>query len=123
MRRCLAMAAVAVLLGACASTGTKVDQAALSGFERGKTTYTEVVTALGAPSQDAVNADGARQVIYSYAQATMRPETFIPYIGPLVGGMDTKSTAVVLKFDRAGILQDYVSTTGAQGTGMGFAAH
>jgi hypothetical protein len=51
-----------------------------------------------------------------------RPESFIPYIGGLVGGMDTKSSEVSFTFDKTGILRSTASTQGQAGVGENMAA-
>jgi len=55
-------------LTSCMSMGTKVDQDKLTQFQKGKTTYAEVVQQLGKPTQSTLNSDGSRIVVYTYVQ-------------------------------------------------------
>jgi outer membrane protein assembly factor BamE (lipoprotein component of BamABCDE complex) len=119
--RAIIILAVSVLLAGCVTSGTKVDEAKLSQFERGKTTYGEVMTSLGQPSAVSTLSDGRKVAVYSYVHSQARPETFIPIIGPLVGGADAQATRVTLQFDTAGVLQSYSSTQSQSGVGMGLA--
>jgi outer membrane protein assembly factor BamE (lipoprotein component of BamABCDE complex) len=109
------------VLSACASSGHKVNPTAISQFENGKTTYEQVIAALGAPTTDVIASDGKRTFIYSYAEYKTRPETFIPYIGAFVGGSDVASSAVIFKFAANGTLVDYSSANSQRGIGLGLA--
>jgi outer membrane protein assembly factor BamE (lipoprotein component of BamABCDE complex) len=110
------------LLSACAASGVQVKEEQLQQFQTGKTTYQEVTSALGAPNFNMINADGTRTIMYTYAEAQVRPETFIPYIGPFVGGTDMRTNNVTLMFDQNGVLQNFTAAEGQTGTGMGIAS-
>jgi outer membrane protein assembly factor BamE (lipoprotein component of BamABCDE complex) len=100
--------------------GKKVDQQQLARFEKGKTTYAEVIQQLGPPTQATVHYDGSRVVIYTYAQSQVKAASFIPLAGVFLGGADTENTSVILHFDTNALLTDYAATEGrtAIGTGM-----
>jgi hypothetical protein len=93
------LGAASLALVACASTGVRVDEAAVAKFAPGKTTYGEVIQALGPPTTSIVRADGHRVILYTYAQARMRASSFVPVVGLFAGGMDAKSTNVSFEFD------------------------
>ena len=112
----------ALLLAGCVSSGVQVKEEQLSSFEAGKTTLPQVVAALGQPTNTTVLSDGSRMLGYSYVQAQARPASFIPFIGPMVGGADAKTNTVTLSFDRGGVLKSYTSTASESGVGTGFAA-
>jgi hypothetical protein len=122
MRKFLSAALVCIGLSACASAGTKVDPSALQQFQKGVTTYADVVAAVGEPTNVTTGPDGKKVAVYSYAQTKVRAETFIPYIGPFVGGADTTATAIVFRFDANEKLVDYSTSVSKAGAGMGFAA-
>ena len=67
-------------------------------------------------------SNGTRMAVYSYAAVRSRPQNFIPYIGPLVAGYDTQSSAVTFTFDPSGVLTGTTSTQGGTGTGANLAA-
>jgi hypothetical protein len=113
---------VAALLTGCAAGGTQVREDQVSGFKAGQTTLQQVVSALGPPQQNTVLADGTRAITYIYTKSSVRPETFIPYVGAFVGGADTASNSVTLRFDRNGLLQDYSASSATLGIGTGFEA-
>ena len=112
---------VAALSG-CAAGGVKVTEVQLSSFKAGETTRTQVIASAGAPSVQMRLADGTSVVVYSYFEAKVRPETFIPFVGGLVGGSDSTSTTSTLRFDANDRLIDTTSTVSAYGMGTGFAA-
>ncbi|NDA63118.1 MAG: hypothetical protein EBX50_13925 [Chitinophagia bacterium] len=74
-----------MVLAACSSSGVKVDPNKLSGFEKGKTTYSEVIDTLGSPTQVMTLDDGRKIVTYSYYGVQARPESFVPIVGAFVG--------------------------------------
>lgn len=122
MTRKLLTATVAVLLLAgCASHGVMVSQDKVSTLKKGISTEADAVAALGQPTS-VTNYNNVRVLVYSGAHAQARPASFIPFIGPLVGGTDVQSSMVMLHFGPSGILTDVVSTQYRSGGATGFAA-
>lgn len=113
---------MALVLGGCASAGTQVTQEQVQSFQTGKSTYPDIVGKLGPPTSVTSSSNGQKFAVYSYSAVSSRPENFIPYIGPLVGGYDTKSSAVTFVFDARDILVSYSSTQGGMGVGANLAA-
>jgi outer membrane protein assembly factor BamE (lipoprotein component of BamABCDE complex) len=111
-----------LILAACAASGVQVTPEQLAKLERGKTTYSQVVTALGKPNFTTATADGNRTATYMYFETSVRAATFIPIVGAFAGGADTRTNSVTMIFDKAGTLQNYSATEGAMGTGTGFAS-
>lgn len=120
--RAFAIVIIAAGLAGCAASGVQVKEEQLAEFQNGKTTAVDVVKALGPPSQQILLHDGSRMLVYSYAQVQTRPETFIPFVGAFVGGADMKTNTATLLFDRAGLLSAVSASSGATGSGMGFAS-
>lgn len=118
----LALSVVSILLFACASAGVNVNQDQLRAFKIGETTTSEVIGKLGAPTFTELSNDGTKTLIYSYSHAQVRPATFIPYLGMLVGGSDIKTSTVALRFGPDGKLISYSSAAGNIGSGIGFAS-
>jgi outer membrane protein assembly factor BamE (lipoprotein component of BamABCDE complex) len=103
----------------CMSMGTKVDQDKLARFEKGKTTYAEVVQQLGKPTQSTLNSDGSRRIMYTYMQSQAKAANFIPIVGAFTGGADTENTNVMLEFDQNSVLTNYSATQGSTSMGTG----
>lgn len=114
--------ACAFVMGACASSGVQVTEQQTSAFEKGKTTRQEVIAKLGKPTMQTNLGDGTKLVQYTYAEATVRPSTFIPFVGAFVGGADSRSSHVALKFDAQDKLIDVTSSESQMGTATGLAA-
>lgn len=119
MKIAAAILGVALLLGGCAAGGVKVSEAQLSHFQPGVTTKLQVIGALGPPTIQMRLADGTSMVVYSYYEARVRPQTFIPVVGAVVGGSDSTSTTATLRFDAADKLLDTSTSSSSFGTGMG----
>lgn len=111
-----------MLLAGCVSAGVKVDEADLTKFEKGKTTYAQIVQTLGPPTSNSLLPDGRRLLAYTWVQARARPQNFIPLIGPLVGGADSRSTMVMIWIGADGTLASYSASQSQMGTGRNLEA-
>ncbi|MDR0274842.1 MAG: hypothetical protein LBI48_05810 [Burkholderiaceae bacterium] len=118
----LIVAAAAVLLIGCAASGVKVDERKVESFKPGVTTKAQVVAALGQPTSQMSISDGISTLDYSYAEASTRPSTFIPFVGPFVGGMDSTVSSVRFRFSADGKLMDITKSSMDIGAGMGLSA-
>ena len=117
--RYVSVIAALFALTSCMSMGTKVDQDKLTRFEKGRTTYAEVIQQLGKPTQSTVNSDGSRKVMYTYMQSQAKAANFIPIVGAFAGGADTENTNVMLDFDQNSVLTNYSATQGSSSMGTG----
>ena len=113
---------IAFVLSACASAGVRVSEQEAESFVVGKSTYGDVVAKLGDPTTTTVNPDGTRVAEYSYTAIQQRPESFIPYIGGLIGGADTKSNSVTFTFDKNNLLLATSSSQSQMGLGQNLSA-
>lgn len=116
------MIAVAALLAGCAAAGIKVTEQQLSALKPGESTEAHAVQLLGQPTVRSRMSDGMTTLAYSYFETKVRPETFIPFAGAFIGGSDTRTNTVVLRFDQAGKLLNTTSSESTFGSGMGVAA-
>ncbi|MDD2663982.1 MAG: outer membrane protein assembly factor BamE [Dechloromonas sp.] len=114
------ISASALLLSACVSHGVMVTEQQVSQIRRGETSEAEVVAILGQPTSIS-SINGRRMLIYSGMYAQPRPATFIPVVGPLVGGADVRASSVVISISD-GIVSDIYSTHTASASGTGLAA-
>ena len=113
------LVAASALLVACAATGVKVSDEQVAALKPGETTETQVLAAFGAPTMRMRMPDGTVSLIYSYAEAQVRPATLIPFLGPFVGGADSRSSSVTLMFSPEGKLLNTSSYSSVYGTSMG----
>jgi membrane-associated protease RseP (regulator of RpoE activity) len=109
----------AALLVACVNSGPRVNPATAARFEPGRTTCAEIIATLGQPSATVWTSDGIQAINYTHVEAAARPETFIPIIGPLVGGADARSASYTFRCDRNGVLASE-GWAGAQTSGGAF---
>jgi len=85
---------------------------------KGQTTMDQAIAALGKPTSTTAWGQGT-MLGYTYTEISSRPASFIPFIGPFVGGTDMTSSNVFLMFDGAGVLTDVRSTSSEIGTQAG----
>ena len=113
---------LAVCLAGCYSTGRKIDQAAVDTIKKGETTRAQVINMLGSPEAITRTGSGDTVYIYNYIRSTAKPATFIPYIGPFVGGANIQHQMTSVTFGPDGVVKDFSSTQGSTESGMGLAA-
>lgn len=121
MKALLALATALLLVAGCASHGVMVSPEQVAQLKRGESREADVIASLGQPTT-VVSRHGTRMFVYAGAQAQARPASFIPFIGPLVGGTDVRASSVVFTFDGEGVLRDVVSTQTQSGGATGFAS-
>ena len=107
-----------VLLAGCLSAGVEVRPEEMSHFKPGVTTLQQVIAALGPASVESALDDGSTLLVYTYVTSRPHPESFIPFIGSLVGGGDTRTSAAVFLFNPGGVLKSANTTTSNIGTGL-----
>lgn len=96
-----------LVLAACASSGTKVQESDAAQFQKGATTIPDVEKALGKPQVNTLNADGTRSIAYVYSHAQAKAASFIPIVGLFAGGAKGDINMVKFDFDTAGKMTNY----------------
>lgn len=124
------LVAVAVILAGCATVGNPelARDDLIAQVRVGESTRDDVKALLGQPSQmmqlPRVEGHGAEAIVHdeelwTYMRYTMRarPETFIPLVGPFVGGWDSEHRTLTVRFDQYGIVRwvGYGRTPGVTG--------
>lgn len=114
--------AIAIALAGCVAVGTQIKKEQLTGFATGVTTYEEVISRLGQPNTLAIKSNGTRVAIYTYIHSQPRPESFIPFVGIIVGGADSKINTTEFTFDAENKLLEYSLSESNYGAGTGLSA-
>lgn len=109
-------------LAACAATGVKVTDEQLQTLKVGQTTVADVLQQLGPPTTRLRNADGTQTLLYVYGQTKVRSASFIPIVGLVAGGADSRSSTAMLRFDNTNKLLTVSSSESQFGTGVGVEA-
>lgn len=111
-----------LLITGCISMGTQVKQEQLGGFTKGTTTYGDVVSRLDPPNTISSKSNGTKVAQYTYIHSQARPESFIPFVGLVVGGSDSKVNTAEFVFAQDGKLLEYSLSESNYGAGTGLAA-
>jgi outer membrane protein assembly factor BamE (lipoprotein component of BamABCDE complex) len=111
--------AILMALSGCVSSGTKVTEQQASQFVKGQSTEAQVIAKLGAPDTASRASDGSHVDQYSYVQTSARAASFIPVVGLMAGGADSKVTVVSFTFEPNGVLKDWTSTIANRGVDTG----
>jgi len=110
----------AVTIG-CASVGRPIDQAAADKIVKGQTTREQVGVLLGSPDRITKLGNGDTMYSYNYARASAKPASFIPIVGPLVGGANVQHQMVMVTFGPDNIVKNFMSSQGGTESGTGLA--
>jgi outer membrane protein assembly factor BamE (lipoprotein component of BamABCDE complex) len=105
--RTLMIASAALVISACASSGTVVKDSTLAQFHEGVTTEQQVEQALGAPQTSTRLPDGRQQISYIGTAAHAKAATFIPVVGLFAGGAKGSTDVVTFTFSTDGKLASY----------------
>lgn len=119
MKKTMVIFIYALILVGCMSAGTKVERNQLSSFEKGKTTYSDVVAALGTPQVVTSQSDGKRSISYAYSQASPNAASFIPFIGGIVGTTEGEVVMVTILFDTENKLESFSHSQSKSSYGIG----
>jgi outer membrane protein assembly factor BamE (lipoprotein component of BamABCDE complex) len=116
---CSAILSSLFLLG-CASYGNKqiTQQETVEKIEIGKTTKADVKALLGEPAEVIFSDNGDEDWAYIYSKSTVRATSFIPVVGIVAGGADTKTSTLKVRFNKEGVVQKLGKgqTTGGGGS-------
>jgi outer membrane protein assembly factor BamE (lipoprotein component of BamABCDE complex) len=124
--RSLFALAFAILLSGCATVGKDFDAQKADQIVEGQTTKSEVIALLGKPSMTgtstgglSVEGDYSTYAVYSFAKSQARPETFIPFVGMLVGGVDSESKSLTVFYNEHDVVTATSSNQSSQGANTG----
>lgn len=105
----------------CASVGRPIDQAAADKIVKGQTTREQVGMMLGSPDRITKLGNGDTMYSYHYTRASAKPASFIPLVGPLVGGANVQHQMVMVTFGPDDIVKNFMSSQGGTESGTGLA--
>ena len=111
----------AASLVGCASThGNKkiAEEDVINKIVPGKSTKKDVRNLIGDPIDVQFTDNGEEVWKYHYTRSDVRGTSFIPYAGALIGGTDTKTTTLTIRFDKNGVVKN-VGKGGSTGGGGG----
>jgi outer membrane protein assembly factor BamE (lipoprotein component of BamABCDE complex) len=108
----------AFALSGCVSAGRPFDETAVSQFRVGQTTERDVLATLGQPLSSSTTDSGMLVLTYGYTHGQARAATFIPIVGPLVGGADATSRSVAMVFSPDGILRQMTRAGSSAHSGL-----
>lgn len=113
---------ILVTFSGCMTVGRKLDVDAVDSIKKNRTTRQEVVQAIGSPDQVTRDGDGNVTYMYMYARTQVKPETYIPYIGPMIGGTRSQNQTVIISFGPDDIVNQITSTMGGMETSQGLSS-
>ena len=108
-RRQFFTAAFAFLLTSCTPQPTPVDPTNLAQFVEGRTSFSEVVKALGKPNRLIRQSNGASTIIYTSTHADGSWQNVVPLMLGTVP-RNVEQTRATFHFDPRGVLQSYEFT-------------
>lgn len=103
--RTLTLIMFSAILAGCATsqTGKEFDTSKVDRIEDGETTKSEIVQWFGKPqgrgTHSAPEGDQYETYTYSYAEGTVKAESYIPFVGMFLGGSESESKVLTVHFD------------------------
>ena len=105
----------AVALSGCVGTGSQVivDEEVTSLIIAGISTKDDVHHLLGEPTASSHNFDQREEGTaileiwdYNYVKVGISPDSYIPLFGPFLGSSSVRTGSVIVRYDRAGVVQN-----------------
>lgn len=118
VRRNILLMILSALIGGCASTGNNFDESKLSQIKKGETTEADLVKMFGPPEGRSVNSEGITTLNWTYAEATVKGESFIPYAGAFMGGNRSKAKTLMVTLAENKVTNFTFSGGGNESRGM-----
>ena len=108
--RIILLAALALVITGCASSGPVISNAQLAEFQKGKTTRDAIVSRFGKPSFHSDNLDGT--ITSAYLQPGRRGDAaaMMSLVTALASSSSPNANAIIFRFDGSGRLLDYDRT-------------
>lgn len=104
------LAALALLLSGCASSGPLIENTRLDGLQKGKTTINEVVHRFGRPSFHSDNMDGSKTSAYIQPGNRSDAAALVSLVAALASNTATSVHSIIFRFDANGVLTAYERT-------------
>ncbi len=79
-------------------------------IQKGITTRNEIETKLGVPSTVSLMGDGRKIIMYNYSEYRTKTGTFVPLIGYVVFGNNTRGEILQIMLDQKDVVVDHVYT-------------
>ena len=114
----IAISLISAFLTACAvSSGQQISQEQTSALKIGVTTVSEVTSAFGNPTTRIQSSDGGQTISYSHFSSQVKGATFVPIVGLFAGGASSQGRTVTMRFDRAGVLVEVITSDASSSSG------
>lgn len=101
IRQKISLVTVLLAIAGCAASGTQVSESVATQFKEGVTRESEIVSSLGKPNS-ATLSGSTKTIAYVGVQFKVKTESFVPFIGPLVGGSDYQVTKASYEIEADG---------------------
>ena len=108
--------ALVIIVTGCASTGQNFDESKVSQIKKGETTEAELTQMFGQPTNRSISSEGTTMLMWTYVEARVKGESFIPFAGAFVGGTTSKQKTLSVNLGPDGKVQNFSSTAGGMET-------
>lgn len=101
---------LALSVAGCYTRGTaslrkETEASVAQKITEGKTTKEEVKTMFGPAPAIAITEDGLERWQFVFGKRSLKPATFIPYVGSVLGGWNGTINKLVIDFDEKGVVK------------------
>jgi len=95
------------------------DQSKISKIRQGVSTKSDIVALFGEPAGINHKEDGGEEWSYNYEDYSIKPQTYIPFVGLFAGGSTSSSSSLIVTFDKKGTVTAYATNKSGMDTSLG----
>ena len=108
--RLSAVVCVAVLLGGCATyqSGNDFNESQIDEIEQGQTTKADIEQWFGSPTGTGtqyIDGENMEHYTYSYSEGGATAESYIPFVGAFLGGVEAESKTLHVYFNEEDVVR------------------
>ena len=99
---------LAATAAGCSSTiGTPIQKERVAQIRLQVTTEPDLLVLFGTPSTKTLDPSGSMVLTWVYSAASTKPETFVPFAGPFIGGYNTHLQQLSVLINRKGVVEKW----------------
>lgn len=106
-----------LILVGCASVGHQFDSTKIQSITKGETTESQLVAMFGPPMTKGINSEGEEVLTWMYTEAQVKGQTFVPFAGAFIGGMNSKTKTLTVSLAGGKVTKYQYSGGGFESTG------
>jgi outer membrane protein assembly factor BamE (lipoprotein component of BamABCDE complex) len=118
LKTLLLICCAATFFGCAHTSGTRIDQSALSKIQKGVTTKDSLTAMFGPPNSSSYQADGQEIIQWIYMSSQIKGSSYIPVVGIFDNGVKGSSSILLVKLNKDKIVEDFSLSENSHDVGL-----